>query len=109
MLEDLEPLRMPSNEGLLDEAYLLFKVGLDIGMGPLKSDSVGGLGVWMGLEGGELTRGWETFLLGGDFLLMGGGLEFDRREECLVTGLIGLLETDLRNPTVGGSSEEEAG
>lgn len=44
ILEDLELLKMPSNEGLLEE--YLFSVGLDIGIGPLGADSnTGGLGV----------------------------------------------------------------
>jgi len=44
ILEDLELLRIPSNDGLLEE-YLL-RVGLEIGIGPRGSDSnTGGLGV----------------------------------------------------------------
>ena len=64
---------MPSNVGLLEE--YLFKVGLDIGIGPLCADSnTGGLGVRTGLEAGGLEKDWrcpvagigcENFLLGG--------------------------------------------
>ena len=68
ILEDLELLKIVSNEGLLEE-YLL-RVGLDIGMGPLVSDSnTGGLGVCIGLAAGGLEKdeagmGCENFLLG---------------------------------------------
>jgi len=75
ILEDLELLKMLSNEGLLEE--YLFKVGLEIGMGPLVEDSnTGGLGVcvglvaeglgkdWWGPEGDEAGTGCENFLLG---------------------------------------------
>ena len=53
ILEDLELLKMLSNEGLLEE--YLFRVGLEIGMGPLVADSnTGGLGVCIGLAAGGL-------------------------------------------------------
>lgn len=114
ILDDLELRKIPSNDGLLEE-YLL-RVGLEIGIGPLDSDSnTGGLES-TGLAGGGLDNerrcprlenvglGFENFLLGGGECLcgggeevrLGGGLELDLQEDGLLLFLLGLLETGLK-------------